>query len=322
MNTQRRTYWHLEGQGRIPSEYDITSARLLCHGEHGFAVNTPLARWHRSIWEKPTLRVSDWEAFKDPLETTYTKYVTRQAERESFVDGLFRSIEGTDHDRRLDGAWVELLAAVLPVLRFPCHGLQMLAAQVAQLAPTGRIAILGLFQAADELRRIQRFAYRMRQLVDRDPSFGAQSKQQWQTTAAWQPLRRTLERLLTTHDFGEAFVALNLLLKPAFDGVFLRGLAEVAETYADPLLGKLLFSLGEDAAWHHRWARALLEYALRSEATNRTAVAGWVEKWAPEVSASLATSGKLVHAQGRLPQAMEQVLLELNSSDFMRKVNG
>ncbi|HEY6724454.1 MAG TPA: hypothetical protein VI197_10490 [Polyangiaceae bacterium] len=322
MSSQRRTYWHFEGQGRLPSEYDITSARLLYHREHGFSVDTPVARWHRSMWESPSLRGSDWESFKDPLETTYTDYVTRQAERESFVDGLFRSIEGTDHDGRMAREWLELLASSLPVLRFPCHGLQMLAAQVAQWAPTGRIAMLGLFQAADEMRRVQLLAYRMRQLQDIDPNFGSDSKQQWQSNAVWQPLRRVIELLLRTHDFGESFVALNLLLKPAFDRVFLHGLAEAAEAHGDTLFDKLLFSLGEDAAWHHGWARALLDHTLRSDSSNQAAIAGWVEHWTPEVEAALASAAQLIHVHHSVPNSVEQALRDLNSSKFLHDAHG
>lgn len=315
MNTKQRTYWHFEGLGRIPSEYEITSARLLYHHEHGFAVDTPVARWHRSIWENPTLRGSDWESFTDPLETTYTTYVKRQAAREDFVDALFRSIEGTDHDSRLNLEWFDLLAVSLPVLRFPCHGLQMLAAQVAQLAPTGRIAMLGLFQAADEMRRVQRFACRMRQLQSRDPNFGIESRQHWQAKAAWQPLRRVIETLLATHDFGEAFVALDLVLKPAFDRVFLGGLREVAEAYGDSLLSKLLFSLEEDAAWHHGWARALLAQVLESDAANRAAVGTWIERWTPQVDDAISAAAELVCAESTVPVAVEQALRNLHSAE-------
>lgn len=322
MRKPRRTYWHLEGQGRLPSEYDIASTRLLYHAEHGFSVNTPIARWHHSIWDNPTLRSPDWESFKDPLETTYTGYVTRRAERESFVEALFRSIQGTGHDSRLPREWLGLLESLLPVLRFPCHGLQMLAAQVAQIAPTGRIAILGLFQAADEMRRVQRFAYRMRQLQDIDPNFGSGSKQQWQNDAAWQPLRRVIELLLKTHDFGEAFVALDLLLKPAFDRVLLHGVAAVAEKQGDMLFSKLLFSLGEDATWHHRWARSLLDHALQSDPANHGAVARWVEHWGPQVDSAVAAAAALVRIDCGTPNAVEQALRELNSWEFLRNLDG
>jgi toluene monooxygenase system protein E len=156
----------------------------------------------------------------------------------------------------------------------------------------------------------------MRQLQGRDADFGAESKQQWQATVAWQPLRRVIETLLVTHDFGQAFVTLNLLLKPAFDRVFLGGLGEVAEAYGDALFSKLLFSLGEDAAWHHAWARALLAHVLESDGANRTAVKAWVEHWMPHVESALSSAARLIHTRGRMPLVVEQTLHELHSLDF------
>ena len=45
--TAQRTYWHLTGLGRRPSDYDITSTRLLYYPERGgFDVRFPLASWY------------------------------------------------------------------------------------------------------------------------------------------------------------------------------------------------------------------------------------------------------------------------------------
>ena len=64
-------------------------------------------------------------------------------------------------------------ARALSPLRFLCHGLQMVAAYVGQMAPSGRIAVAALFQCGDEIRRIQRFAYRLAQLARRRPDSAA-----------------------------------------------------------------------------------------------------------------------------------------------------
>jgi hypothetical protein len=56
-------------------------------------------------------------------------------------------------------------------LRFPGHGLQMLAAYIGKMAPSSGITMAASFQAADEMRRVQRLAYRMRQLQVTHPEF-------------------------------------------------------------------------------------------------------------------------------------------------------
>ena len=87
-------------------------------------------------------------------------------------------------------------------LRYPVHGLQMLAAYLAQMAPASRITNCAAFQAADEVRRLQRIAYRTVQL--NGPPFDAETarRQQaaWEDTAAFQPLRELVERALITYD--------------------------------------------------------------------------------------------------------------------------
>jgi toluene monooxygenase system protein E len=286
--TAQRTYWHLERLRRVPSDYEIASSRLLYYPGRGFSVRTPVASWYERYQSGSDFSVSEWEEFFDPLNTTYEGYVVRQANRESFVDGLFRSIEGSAHDAKLAPEWIRVLDAALPVLRYPYHALQMVAAYVAQLAPTGRLAILGAFQVGDQMRLIQRFAYRMCQLRDVHPEFGATSKEAWVRHPVWQPLRKTSEQLLVSYDFGEAFVALNLVLKPVLDAAFLSGLAKAGEHYGDAVLPKMLFSFQEDAQWHLEWSNALANHVRRRSENGARAVVHWVDTWRPRVARALA----------------------------------
>ena len=41
-----RTYWHLLGTKRVPSEYEIVSSRLLYYPGRGFEVKVPAAAWY------------------------------------------------------------------------------------------------------------------------------------------------------------------------------------------------------------------------------------------------------------------------------------
>src|SRR5437867_2055563 len=101
-------------------------------------------------------------------------------------------------------------------------------------------------KAADEMRRIQRLAYRMRQLQETHPGFGSESKSAWERNPHWQPLREVIEKLLVTYDWGEAFVALNLVLKLSFDQVFMLDYGGRAHARDEEVLHKILRSLYED----------------------------------------------------------------------------
>jgi toluene monooxygenase system protein E len=294
----QRTYWHLQALGRVPSDYDLATSRLLYYPERGFAVDTKVSAWYARYQTGSAFRLANWEAFRDPRETTYASYTALQDRAQAFVDGIYRSA-GDGYDRALDPEWLSALERVLPVLLYPCHGLQMLSAYVGQMAPAGRVVITSLFQAADEMRRIQAFAYRTRLLQQTYPSFGRAAKELWQRAPEWQPLRRTLEAMLVTYDFGEAFVALALALKPRFDRFLSRALGSAAYQHEDPLLEKLVFSLAEDSAWHRAWSHELVRHAVDADEGQRHVIESWLSRWAPRVTESLAA------LDGLLPQEPE-----------------
>ncbi|HZP12277.1 MAG TPA: hypothetical protein VFB36_07635 [Nevskiaceae bacterium] len=312
--TARRTYWHLENLGRKPSEYDIVTTKLLFYPERGFEVDTPIAAWYAKHQKGSPLRCKDWEAFRDPRETTYTKYTELQKAKETFVDGLLNAVEATGYDAAMTAAWRMRLERVLPVLRYPLHGLQMIAAYVGQMAPTGRVVITGALQAADEMRRIQRCAYRMRQIQQTRASFGADSKSLWQEDPMWQPLRRVIEQMLVTYDFGEAFVALSLVLKPAFDELFMAHFAKLAASQGDEVLSQMFLSLNEDCLWHRQWSSTLAATLARDDEANVATMRAWAAKWhEPVMNAMRAFAPLFCEGLERFaPCPFETILLDLD----------
>ena len=280
--TRRRTYWHLEPLGRKPSEYEVVSSKLLYYVDRGgFEVATPIGHWYKQHQTGSPLACTDWEAFRDPRETTYAKYTELQRRKETYVDGLLQSIETTGYDRRLTPGCLELHDRLVAPLRYPMHGLQMIASYIGSMAPSGRIVIPCLFQAADEIRRIQRIAYRVRQLQAIDPVLGTRSKDVWQRAPKWQPLRQLVEQLLVTYDWGEAFVALNVVVKPALDRLWLGRFGERLALAGDEVTQKIFQSLDEDCAWHRDWTAALLALV------DHGPLAGWRERWEPRVAAAV-----------------------------------
>jgi toluene monooxygenase system protein E len=281
MKTSLKTYSHLMAARRMPSEYDLVTSKLHYYVTRGFEVETPLAGWYRRYQQASPLSCENWDDFRDPRETTYSKYTALQREKEAHVDGILRSISGSDYDARLAPAWLERLERLLSPARFVFHGLQMAAAYVGQMGPSGRITIAGALQTADEMRRVQRFAYRMAMLKLLRDDFGDGGKKQWLEDPSFQPLRRAIEELLCSYDWGEALCALNLCVKPVVDELFLTELSERSKAEGDYLFGQICFSLGEDCAWHRSWTEALLKHAIAARAENAAVVAGFIEQWLP-----------------------------------------
>ena len=90
-----------------------------------------------------------------------------------------------------------------------------------------------------------------------------------------------MERLLVTYDWGEAFVALNLVLKPVIDELFLKQASDLALTEDDHLLGQIFYSLNEDCQRRRQWSQALVHTATQDTATNSEVIQAWSDKWYP-----------------------------------------
>src|ERR1700759_801066 len=162
----RKTYTRLATGRRVPLEYAPASTALHYNHPMRFELSAanPVVAWYYRYREGSALQARDWGRFSDPRRTTYRGYTQLQDSREDVIDGLLREIDDTAYDRDLDQKWVQFLDRWYAPLRYPVNGLQMLAAYVAQMAPASRVTNCAAFQSADELRRVQRIAYRTVQL--------------------------------------------------------------------------------------------------------------------------------------------------------------
>jgi toluene monooxygenase system protein E len=283
-----KTYWHLLERRRIPTQYELQGSQLAYHPRLGSSVRTPTLSFHEQhacSWQVP-----DWEAFNDPQETTYSTYVATRRDREVHVDQLLAACDDGSYDAALDRRWLDVLDALLSPLRYPCHALQLTAAYVAQLAPAGKLTVMLAFQAADEMRRVSRFAYRTKQLMLAHPGFAEHARERWLSDPALQPLREVSERLLATYDFSEAFCALNLVLKPMFDEVFGVTLARVALAQRDDIFARMLHSLHEDHRWHAEVATGFARFV--SAQGHAPALRAPLERWQPRVREALLSAAE------------------------------
>jgi toluene monooxygenase system protein E len=270
----------------MPTEYEIVTSKLLCYTEEGFTgkrfeLDVPLKDWYRQYQEESPLLCSSWEKFRDPRETTYTKYTELQRDKEIFVDGILDEIELTGYDAHLRPAWLHTLTRVVAPFRYPGHGFQMIASYIGQTAPGGRITIVAALQSADEMRRIQRVAYRIRQLQQVYPGFAADSRTLWQMDSMWQPLREVIEKLLIAYDWAESFVGLNVVLKPLIDELFMKYVGELALREDDYLLGQIFYSLNQDCQWHRQWSESLVRVTIEDNVRNKDTIQAWINRWYP-----------------------------------------
>jgi toluene monooxygenase system protein E len=294
-STQRRRpkTWSMFGDVRKRvSPYEAVTGKFHYHFRREPAPfeldpGMPMNRWYLRYREGSPFQVDDWEGYRDPAKLTYKDYVSLQHERELYLDGLVDRFEATDHAAGLDPAWVETLARVFVPLRFPLHVLQMTSLYVGQMAPTSYVTNAAAFQAGDEMRRIQRIAYWTQVLANaHDPVLAttAAARDPWMSDPAWQPLRETCERLLIAFDWGEAFTALNLVVKPAIDDLLDWRFAEVADHHGDAFLALLFAEFQHDAQRSRAWSRALVDYAMSARPDLSGVLDGWKATWSPRAA--------------------------------------
>jgi Methane/Phenol/Toluene Hydroxylase len=268
--------------GRRPSEYEVVT-----HKMNHTVRETPLElgpdshgnRWLVRHRDSIKLRIQDWNAFRDPDQLTYRKYVTCQDKSETYLDAI---VQEFDRIGRVESG-PDFLQYCLTPSRYPAHGLQMMTAYLQQLAPSSYVGNCAAFQAADQLRRVQRVAYRTKQLDRAYPErlFGKTERTAWEQLPGWQGLRKAIERLLVTFDWDDVFVGLNLVVKPLADELTLRQFAVVARHLNAELDALVADNLFLDAERSRRWTTAFTRFAISDDCANLEHLQKLIAKWRP-----------------------------------------
>lgn len=310
-----KTWSHLAGSRRRPSEYEVVSTRLHYHRDNpecpweldpGIFMN----EWYRRYREGSPLQHPDWDAFRDPDEIVYRSYNVLQDGQETYLDNLLEEYAAIGHDQSLRDDWLDVLATYYTPARYPAHALQMASAYGGQMAPASTITNCFYFQTADQLRLVQRLAYRTAELARNRPGhgFGQNERAMWEDDPRWQGFRELLEKVLVAWDWGECFTALNLVAKPTFDEAVLREFALVARRNGDELLALVNDALLRDADRSRRWSAALVRMALEVPG-NRDVFAEWVAKWQPLADAAAeAYLAKVPDLDARAPERVREAV--------------
>jgi toluene monooxygenase system protein E len=288
--------WSISDPGRRrPTEYEIVTKKFHYHfgrqpAPFDLDPDSAINQWYREHREGSPLQAADWEGFEDPAQLNYRRYIALQHDREIYAEGVVDHFEALDHDAGLDPAWVAVLGRLYLPARFALHALQITSLYVGQLAPSAAITNASFFQAADELRALQWIAYRAKSLSlthGAGLANSASARAIWEDDPAWQPARKALEELLLAYDWGEAFTALDLVIKPALDDFFKESFAGLALANGDGLTAQLLRESGVDTARNQAWANALAAHAVAARPENQAVLDDWVGKWRPAATAAV-----------------------------------
>ena len=129
---------------------------------------------------------------------------------------------------------------------------------------------------------MQRVAYRTRELQIAHPSrgFGKNERKHWENAPPLQGLRELMEKTLIAYDWGEGFVANNLVAKVAADET-LRELTTTARAFRDPLLAALADNQLRDSDRSRRWSSSLVKFCTDAREENKAVIRSWIANWTP-----------------------------------------
>lgn len=284
-----KTWSKLAKNKRRPSEYEIVTTNLQTRHRHrdqayelspapGLAMN----EWYRNYVFDSPLQHDDWEEFRDPDALVYRAYTRSQDSQEEYIDGLLSEHNEINYDIELEPEWLGVLNKLYTPRRYLQTTLQMTAAYILQIAPASTITASAGFQEGDEFRWLQRVAYRTRELQIAQPNcgFGENERESWEKDPAWQGFRELMEKTLIAYDWGESFVANNLVAKVAADES-LRELASTARNFNDPLLAYMVDNQLLDSDRSRRWSAGLVTFCTEAREENKKVIRGWIEKWMP-----------------------------------------
>ena len=146
-----RTWSHLAGRRRRPSEYEIVSTNLMYDAKNAespfeLGPNIPLSRWFKKYRHASPLTGRDWEEFRDPDELTYRAYNILQDGQETYIEGLFDQHNELQYDADLDAAWVAVLPRWYTPARYAFHTVQMASHYLVQIVPSSTIRNCATYQ--------------------------------------------------------------------------------------------------------------------------------------------------------------------------------
>jgi NAD(P)H-flavin reductase/ferredoxin len=264
----------------------------------------------RGTWDgaSTALCSSDWYAFRDPGEQWERPFYQLESALEEQIDAAIRSAldEGLIAD--FSAQWVEFLRRYLQLPAFVEHGLWLALATAARDCLSDSVATCVCLQAAMKQRSAQAILLYAMELESDLGHFSIQSaREAFERQEPLQPMRRFLERLSATRDWGEVIVAANLCFEPVVGTLLRRELGtRAAAASGDTVTPVLARAATREWDWARGWTiefvRFLVEDA-RFGGSNRRLIVGWVRDWLSQAEQAALALAPLTPAGVDLEQA-------------------
>lgn len=198
----------------------------------------------------PWLPTAAWKDWDEPYRTTYSEYVSNQAEKEQSLDAVRAVVGKVDDFQKLPRTWLDALklhAATLPLAEFAAVIGNLRAARFGRHSAWRMTATFG---ALDELRHTQIPLLLMHDLVPWDAQFDWTHRlyhsDNWVAIAG----RHMMDELLLGANAVEFAIGTNFVFETGFTNLQFVALSSLAHDVGDRMVETMLSSIQSDEARH------------------------------------------------------------------------
>jgi phenol/toluene 2-monooxygenase (NADH) P1/A1 len=267
----------------------------------------PTVNFHyRPLWQpemalydvrRTQIEMKDWYAFRDPRQYYYGSYTIARARQQDVMEKNIDFVEKRGLLRDLSEAERTALVFTLVPLRHVEWGANINNCYITAYGYGTAITQATMFQAMDRLGLAQ---YLSRIGLQLDGNSGAsltQGKTLWLEHAAWQNLRRLVERLMVTKDWFELFVAQNLVLDGLLHPLIFQHYEQRVSAKHGPALSLLTEFMTNWFNESARWVDSTIKTAAAESPANETLLRGWIANYRRACSEALAPYAAAVFGQ-------------------------
>lgn len=315
--SERDFAWYVPQRRRASLYEDVTidtQPSIHRHLNRGWPVSFADGR---GTWndDSTALRSLDWYAFRDPGQQWERPYYQSASALENQIEGTLRSAAQEELLADFAPEWVEFLRQHLQVPAFVEHGLWFALATIGRDCLSDSVATCVCLQAAMKQRSAQALVLYAMDLERHHGPFPIEdARRQFLREPRWQPVRRYLERLAATRDWGEVIVAANVCFEPRVGTLLRREVgSRLAAARGDTVTPVLARAATEEWEWARGWTAELIRMLLGDSEHgehNRETVQSWLTSWEPEAIEASEALAELAGVSAENLQSYADRLLE------------
>ena len=289
LDGHRKFAWFDPARKGSPSEYESYTLGQQSSPRRGLHVGWPVRfdDGREPFTESSSaIRCSNWEKYRDPAQIWQRPSVASINHEQQTLGRLIESTLAEGVAERINPVWSrEILGKYLAAWPFVEYGEFLSLCYVVREALAETITFAFAFEAADKMRYAQNLVGLIIQLSDVLPGYSdSEARGAWLGDPVLVPLRENIELIVSSADWVEIIVAIDLVLEPVI-GTLVKSefLARNASYNGDPATPLILASERSDARRHLEGALALIAHVCGDPThgvENRKLVGNWLEKWA------------------------------------------